>query len=122
MSVGIEAEAFEPHEVGKRIKYERKKRHMTQERLAEKVGISTHYLYEVERGSKSVTVGVLARVAASLEVSADYLIFGKDAKGAPAMDELDIMLMKLSPAQRDSLAQIIRTMRNVGKSKDRMEK
>ncbi|MGN0424587.1 MAG: helix-turn-helix transcriptional regulator [Acetatifactor sp.] len=43
--MGIEAEAFEPREVGKRIKYERKKRHMTQGSLAEKVGISTHYLY-----------------------------------------------------------------------------
>ena len=105
-----DAFVFHPLDVGKRIKYERIRRHMTQECLAQEVGISPHYLYEVERGSKSATVGVLAGIAVSLEVSADYLIFGKSVQGAPAVDELDALLMKLSAVQRDSLAQIIRSM------------
>lgn len=93
--------------VGNRIKQIRKIRHMTRENLAKKAGITANYLYEVERGSKSATIRVLGNIAATLEVSTDYLIFGKDMYGTNTEDLLGKMISKLSAKQRDSLAQIL---------------
>ena len=40
-------------ELGKRIKLTRKGQDLTQEMLAEKAGVSQHYIYEIEAGRKS---------------------------------------------------------------------
>ena len=41
--------------LGKRIKEERLRLNLTQEKLSEKVGISTAYLGQIERGERCIT-------------------------------------------------------------------
>lgn len=43
-------------EVGKRIKYFRERRELSQNGLANKAGISPTYIYQLEKGEKSPTV------------------------------------------------------------------
>lgn len=62
--------------IGKRIKELRKQQNLTQEQLAELADISTHYVYEIEAGLKTMSCPILAAVACSLHTSADYLLFG----------------------------------------------
>lgn len=63
--------------IGGRIKAERKRRGISQEKLAELVNVSPHYIYEIERGMKAMSLETMINIINALEISADYLIFGK---------------------------------------------
>ena len=60
-------------ELGKRIKLIRKGQDLTQEMLAEKAGVSQHYIYEIEAGRKAMSIHSFASLTCALDVSADYL-------------------------------------------------
>ncbi len=60
--------------LGKRIREERLKLSLTQERLAEDINISTAYLGQIERGERSVTLDKLIPLANRLGVSVDFLL------------------------------------------------
>lgn len=60
--------------IGKRIREERLCLNLTQERLAEDVGLSTAYIGQVERGDRSLTLENLIVVAKRLSVTVDYLL------------------------------------------------
>lgn len=52
---------------------------LTQEQLAEKVGISTSFYANLERGNKGVSISVLYDLANCLGGSVDYLIYPNQA-------------------------------------------
>jgi transcriptional regulator with XRE-family HTH domain len=60
--------------LGKRIREERLKLALTQEKLAEDIGISTAYLGQIERGERSVTLDKLIPLANRLGVTVDFLL------------------------------------------------
>lgn len=66
--------------LGARIKALRKQKGWSQERLAERVGISTQYLSNIERGKENPTLDLLLRLADSLRVSPAE-IFDFEAEG-----------------------------------------
>ena len=63
-------------EMGNRIKVERKSRGISQEILAELINVTPHYIYEIERGLKSMSLETLVNVSKALQLSADYILFG----------------------------------------------
>ena len=65
---------MEQQALGKRIREERLKLNLTQERLAEDVNLSTAYIGQIERGERSLTLENLAAVANCLGVTIDYLL------------------------------------------------
>lgn len=65
---------MEQQALGKRIREERLKLNLTQERLAEDVNLSTAYIGQIERGERSLTLENLAAVANRLGVTIDYLL------------------------------------------------
>lgn len=60
--------------LGKRIREERLKLNLTQEKLAEDVNISTAYLGQIERGERSLTLDKLILLANRLGVTVDFLL------------------------------------------------
>lgn len=60
--------------LGERIRNERIKLHLTQEKLAEAVNISTAYVGQIERGERSLTLDKLISIAKHLNVTVDYLL------------------------------------------------
>lgn len=60
--------------VGHRIRILRKKRNWTQHDLAEKVGISSTYMGEIERSEKNVTYDILVKIATVLDISLAELV------------------------------------------------
>lgn len=68
--------AVQYKKIGARIVYFRKIKGLTQEQLAEKVGISPQYLSRIENGSypKSVSLSTLMRIAQKLEVPMSKLM------------------------------------------------
>ena len=67
--------------MGKRIKDLRKERNITREQLADKMGITIKFLYEVENDKKGVSAEILLKIATILSASCDYLLTGEGKKG-----------------------------------------
>ena len=73
--------------MGQRILIRRKALRITQEELAEKLGVSTQMISNLELGKKAIRPENLAKVCAVLELSADFILTGTDtgtAAGAVA--------------------------------------
>ena len=64
-------------EVGRRIAAVRGQKHMTQQQVADAVGISTPYYSQIENGNKTASGYVLARIIEALETTGDYILFGR---------------------------------------------
>lgn len=60
--------------LGSRIREERLKLRLTQEKLAEDIGISDSYMGQIERGERSLALDTLAKLANRLGVTIDYLL------------------------------------------------
>lgn len=99
-------------DIGLRIKYCRKQKHMTQEAFAEITDLSPHFIYEIERGSKAMSLPTLGRILETLDVSADYLLYGEEfpEKAGPPSDRLSLLIEELPPQRRDNLAEIVNAM------------
>lgn len=72
-------------EVGLRIRNVRESLHLTREQFSEKCDISDSFLADVERGKKSITIKTLNKICTAAEVSADYIVFGKQDSSIPNM-------------------------------------
>lgn len=64
--------------IGAKIVFYRKLRSMTQEKLAEEVGITPKYLSRIENGgyTKSVSLSTLMMIAGALDVTMSQLMEG----------------------------------------------
>ncbi len=60
--------------LGSRIREERLKLRLTQEKLAEDIGISDSYMGQIERGERSLALDTLVTLANRLGVTVDYLL------------------------------------------------
>ena len=65
--------------IGGRIRAIRKERGYTREQLAEYADVSSDFLWQIETGRSSMSAQNLAKIAAALDVTSDYLIYGKTA-------------------------------------------
>ena len=67
--------------IGQNIRKRRDEIGITQETLAERVGLSTSYMGAIERGEKLPKLTVFIRITNALEISADRLLSGVLAVG-----------------------------------------
>lgn len=97
--------------IGSRIKAAREKKKITQEELAELLGMSTTHISVIERGVKPPKLETFIRIANVLEVSADYLLM--DIIDNPAdvvAGELSELVTKLSPKEKEKALTIVRVL------------
>ncbi|MCI5512232.1 MAG: helix-turn-helix transcriptional regulator [Eubacterium sp.] len=76
--------------------------------MAEKIGITPRFCYDLELGLKGMSVQTLYKLVETLHVSSDYLLFGeqKEEQGVAA----GIALLKACPVdKRQFLNKIIST-------------
>ena len=93
---------------GSRVKETRKGLKLTQEALAEKADIGVVYLGEIERGLKSPSITVFAKLVQALDVSADYLLRDELPTGKEYVyDDLTKKLEGLTPKQRKTVIDIV---------------
>lgn len=64
-------------DMGMRISERRKELNLTQEKLAEKMGVSLQTISCIELGKKAIRPENLANLCLHLNVSADYILYGK---------------------------------------------
>ena len=87
-------------EIGRRIRCSRKKTGISQECLAEKVGISVTHMSHIETGNTKVSLSVIVDLSEALGVTVDSLIFGHRTNHLnAAYDEILLLLSSCSQKQ-----------------------
>jgi transcriptional regulator with XRE-family HTH domain len=98
--------------LGKRIRQERHKLNLTQEKIAESIDISDSYIGQIERGERSVTLDTLVRLANKLGVTIDYLL--QDSIGtvsdAQSINQMVQILQNRSPKEKQMALDVIKMM------------
>ena len=76
-------------EIGLRIARRRKELNMTQEKLAEQMGVSIQLISNLERGNKAIRIDNLIKLSGTLRVSTDYILTGKKVETAGLLEKFD---------------------------------
>ena len=66
-------------EIGARVRRRREVLGCTREQIAERANISVQFLFDIEKGKKSMTALTIVNLAAALSVSIDFLLLGGEA-------------------------------------------
>ncbi|MBQ7832717.1 MAG: helix-turn-helix transcriptional regulator [Lachnospiraceae bacterium] len=74
---------------GERLREKRLLLGFTQEQVAEKLGLSRKYYADIERGSCGMSVETLIALGAAMDLSLDYIIFGKIHNPAEELKHTD---------------------------------
>ncbi len=98
-------------ELGKRIRAERRKQDLTQEKLAEMANISDSFLGHIERGGRTLSIETLAKLANALNLSIEYIICGEfnyqpDMLPAEIFDALN----QMNVSQRKVFLRMMKTL------------
>lgn len=94
---------------GKRLKAERKKRNLTQERMAELLSISLKHYGAVERGITGLSTEHLIELSNLLGLSLDYLLKGEQDKELSALNEVEKLYLCCPPQKRIHLLSLLRS-------------
>ena len=84
------------HNLGNRIREERKRANLTQEQLAELSNCNESYIGQIERGVKNPSLEVIVNIANALNVTVDYLLADN-----VRVDQLDDMLDEIVSLLKD---------------------
>ena len=92
-------------EMGQRIMVRRKSLRMTQEELADKLGVSAQMISNLELGKKAIRPENLARVCDVLGLSADFVLTGTNTK--TAVDAVAEKLVHLTAEELQMVSDMI---------------
>ena len=92
-------------EMGKRLAKRRKELNMTQEKLAEKVDVSLQTISNIELGKKAVRPENLAKLCHELDITSDYILYGKRSK--EQLDTLTKQISALSPSDYKIVSEMV---------------
>ena len=88
--------------LGEQIKLARLRRNLSVELVAERAGISRTTLWNVEKGSPSVAIGIYAAVLHALNrMDKDLLLVAKDDAMGRKMQDLNLITRKRAPRKDD---------------------
>ena len=94
--------------IGQRIRKTRKAHGLSQEQLAELVGISTTHMSHIETGNTKLSLPVLVSLAEALEVSTDELLLqGNPTERGGVLDELAQLLESCTTQQMKIVVDVV---------------
>lgn len=85
--------------IGQRIRKFRKINALSQEALAEKIGISTTHMSHIETGNTKLSLAVLVNLSLALGVSTDDLLFGQPPVSKNALMSKTVEILENCSAQ-----------------------
>lgn len=97
-------------EMGQRILARRRALKLTQEELADKLGVSTQMISNLELGKKAIRPENLVKLCEVLDLSADFILTGDAANNT--MDALSEKLAGLSPEELQILLNLVGYMQS----------
>ena len=85
-------------QMGEQIKLARLRRRLSTELVAERAGISRATLWNVEKGSPSVAIGIYASVLHALgNMDNDFLLVAKDDELGRTLQDLELPVRRRAP-------------------------
>lgn len=111
-STGAESQRLESSvgalisEVGSRVLAARKSNRYSRRELSERSGVSTRYLVQLEAGEGNISIGLLQRVAAALNLSIESLVSSDDALS----EDLVRVVSQYRSADAATRAQVMRIL------------
>lgn len=99
-------------DIGERIKYLRENNNYTRDAFAEKIGISSKFLYEIEMGRKGFSAETLVKIAQSVSVSCDYIMLGHGVENK-TMDNIVGILEGFNSEQLGQIREILKAIQKM---------
>lgn len=97
------------YKIGQKIRKIRKAHGLSQEELAEKIGISTTHMSHIETGNTKLSLPVFIDLANALEVRTDDLLDNPAAATTTAsLDEIAKVLERCSAQQAKVIADVVK--------------
>ena len=88
-------------QMGEQIKFARLRRRLSAELVAERAGISRATLWNVEKGSPSVAIGIYAAVLHALgNMDSDFLLVAKDDELGRTLQDLELPVRRRAPKKQ----------------------
>lgn len=88
-------------QMGEQIKLARLRRRLSAELVAERAGISRATLWNVEKGSPSVAIGLYATVLHALgNMDSDFLLVAKDDELGRTLQDLELPVRRRAPKKQ----------------------
>ena len=88
-------------QMGEQIKLARLRRRLSTELVAERAGISRATLWNVEKGSPSVAIGIYAAVLHALgNMDSDFLLVAKDDELGRTLQDLELPMRRRAPKKQ----------------------
>jgi len=100
--------------LGERVKNKRIDLGMKQTELAQKIGISSGAMSGIESGKKDVSRETIAKISKALEISTDYIIFGKEEAEKISTEENEFLkLINTDISIKEALESILNAKKKV---------
>jgi transcriptional regulator with XRE-family HTH domain len=104
-----------PQDIGARIRVARREHGLTQDELADRVGVSRSAVAQWETGRTGQVTGNLSRIADALQVNVEFLMVGDDKRAAAEAhqgDELALLRLyrECEPEDRQMLLRTARRL------------
>ena len=97
--------------IGQKIRKFRKAHSLSQEALAEKVGISTTHMSHIETGNTKLSLPVLVKLSVVLEVSTDDILFDQPTINKSILsNQILSVLEKCDTQQLNIISDVIQTL------------
>jgi len=98
-------------QLGKRIREERRKQDLTQEKLAEDVNVTHPHIGQVERGERGPSLELLVSISNRLGVTVDYLLSDYIENEDEYLRQLWVRLVKnKTEKEQDLIISVVKTI------------
>ena len=103
--------------LGKRIKYARKQKNMTQEQLASATGMSQQHIGNIEIAANKLSLQALVDIAAALNTTVDALLYDSLPSAVNTYDlDAKNILSDCTDQERESLIHIMQEVKSALRS------
>lgn len=101
------------YQIGERIRRFRKARGLSQERLAERINVSTTHISHIETGNTKLSLPVLVDIAAVLGADLDELVIGSESTGrSSALDAIADVMDACSTREIKIIEEIVKSAKH----------
>lgn len=99
--------------IGERIKRARKEKNMTQEKLAEQIGVSIAFLSRIERGNSQVNIKRLSQICKILDLTEGEILNGSSNESNSYLNvEFAKLLSSCSSEQQKLIYEVAKVIAN----------
>jgi len=95
--------------IGQRIRRYRRAHRLSQEQLAERIGISVAHMSHIETGNTKLSLSVLVKIALALDVQTDDLLTEARSGRSQTLDQLSALLEGCTEAEMRVIYDLAKT-------------